>query len=135
MVADGIRQQRHESDLLYRCGGLLQRPLGQQCRHRAAGSRRAALRGREDCNGLQIVEHMKATSFVVNGKKAEVTVDPNTPLLWVIREHLKLTGTKFGCGIAQCGACTVHVNGDPLRYCVTPVSSVAGKSGQTNEGI
>ncbi len=78
---------------------------------------------------------MKATSFVVNGKKAEVTVDPNTPLLWVIREHLKLTGTKFGCGIAQCGACTVHVDGDPRRACVTPVSSVAGKSVTTIEGL
>jgi isoquinoline 1-oxidoreductase alpha subunit len=78
---------------------------------------------------------MSTQSLKVNGKAATVDVDPATPLLWVIREHLQLTGTKFGCGIAQCGACTVHVNGEPTRSCVTPVSAVAGKSITTIEGL
>jgi isoquinoline 1-oxidoreductase alpha subunit len=78
---------------------------------------------------------MSTTTIVVNGKTAQVDVDPATPLLWVIREHLKLTGTKFGCGIAQCGACTVHVDGEATRSCVTPVAAVAGKSVTTIEGL
>ncbi len=61
----------------------------------------------------------------VNGERVEVDADPSTPLLWVLREHLELTGTKYGCGIALCGACTVHVNGNPVRSCVFPVSAVA----------
>jgi aerobic-type carbon monoxide dehydrogenase small subunit (CoxS/CutS family) len=74
-------------------------------------------------------------SLQVNGKKYEVEVPPNTPLLWVIRESLGLTGTKYGCGISQCGVCTVHVNGEAIRSCVTPVSSVAGKEIVTIEGL
>ena len=65
--------------------------------------------------------------LTVNGKQQQVDVDPSTPLLWVLREQLGLTGTKYGCGIAQCGACTVHVDGVAQRSCVMPVSTVAGK--------
>jgi isoquinoline 1-oxidoreductase alpha subunit len=74
-------------------------------------------------------------SFTVNGKAEHSEQAPDTPLLWVIREELGLTGTKFGCGIAQCGACTVHVNGNPTRSCSTPVSAVAGKKITTIEGL
>jgi aerobic-type carbon monoxide dehydrogenase small subunit (CoxS/CutS family) len=74
-------------------------------------------------------------SFEVNGKKVEVDVPPDTPLLWVIRETIGLAGTKYTCGIAECGACTVHVEGEPVRSCVTPVSDVAGKKITTIEGI
>ncbi len=74
-------------------------------------------------------------SFNINGKTAEVDVDPNTPLLWVIRDHLLLTGTKYGCGISECGACTVHVDGAATRSCVTPVSTVSGKNITTIEGL
>ena len=62
--------------------------------------------------------------FTVNGQRKEVNVDPNTPLLWVLREQLGLTGTKYGCGIAQCGACSVHINGEVERSCTIPISSV-----------
>ena len=71
----------------------------------------------------------------VNGQSWEVDVDEATPLLWVIREHTGLTGTKFGCGIAQCGACTVHLNGQPIRSCVTPVRAAANQQITTIEGI
>lgn len=71
----------------------------------------------------------------VNGKRKEVEVAPDTPLLWAIRENLGLTGTKFGCGIGQCGACTVHIDGQVARSCVTPVSSAAGKEVTTIEGL
>ena len=74
-------------------------------------------------------------SFVVNGKEVHSEQPGDTPLLWVIREELGLTGTKFGCGIAQCGACTVHVNGNPVRSCSTPVSSAQGKKITTIEGL
>ena len=74
-------------------------------------------------------------SLTVNGQRRDADVDPNTPLLWVIREDLGLTGTKYGCGIAQCGACTVHVDGEPLRSCSAPVSAVAGKQVTTIEGL
>jgi isoquinoline 1-oxidoreductase alpha subunit len=74
-------------------------------------------------------------SLIVNGQRRDADVDPNTPLLWVIREDLGLTGTKYGCGIAQCGACTVHVEGEPLRSCSAPVSAVAGKRVTTIEGL
>jgi isoquinoline 1-oxidoreductase alpha subunit len=74
-------------------------------------------------------------AFVVNGQRKEVSVDGNTPLLWVLREHLKMTGTKFGCGIASCGACTVHIDGQPTRSCAMPVSLVEGKSVTTIEGL
>ena len=76
-----------------------------------------------------------ALDLEVNGKRASVDVDPATPLLWVIREALELPGTKFGCGAAQCGACTVHVDGRAVRSCVTPVSAVAGKKVTTIEGL
>ena len=75
------------------------------------------------------------TQFKINGKTVNVDAQPNTPLLWVIREHLKLTGTKFGCGTGQCGACTVHVDGDATFSCQTPVSSIAGKDITTIEGL
>jgi isoquinoline 1-oxidoreductase subunit alpha len=75
------------------------------------------------------------TAFTLNGGHTEVQVGPDTPLLWVLREHLKLTGTKFGCGIAACGACTVHVDGEAVRSCAMPVSLVAGKSVTTIEGL
>jgi isoquinoline 1-oxidoreductase alpha subunit len=71
----------------------------------------------------------------VNGESRELDVDPDMPLLWAIRDHLELTGTKFGCGMALCGACTVHIDGQPTRSCVTPVSAVAGKSITTIEGL
>ena len=74
-------------------------------------------------------------SLTVNGQRRDAEVDPNTPLLWVLREDLGLTGTKYGCGIAQCGACTVHVEGEPLRSCSAPVSAVAGKRVTTIEGL
>jgi isoquinoline 1-oxidoreductase alpha subunit len=73
--------------------------------------------------------------LTVNGKQQQVDVDPSTPLLWVLREQLGLTGTKYGCGIAQCGACTVHVEGVAQRACVMPVSAVAGKRITTIEGL
>jgi isoquinoline 1-oxidoreductase alpha subunit len=73
--------------------------------------------------------------FKVNNINQQVDVEPDTPLLWVVREQLKLIGTKFGCGMAQCGACTVHVDGRPTRSCVTPVSAVQGKSITTIEGL
>ena len=74
-------------------------------------------------------------SLVVNGKARNVNVAPDTPLLWVLRDSLHMTGTKFGCGIAQCGACTVHLDGQPVRSCSTPVSAAAGKKVTTIEGI
>jgi isoquinoline 1-oxidoreductase alpha subunit len=74
-------------------------------------------------------------SLKVNGKPYRVAAAPDTPLLWVIRDHLGLTGTKFGCGQSICGACTVHVNGEATRSCVTPLSAVAGKEIVTIEGL
>ena len=73
--------------------------------------------------------------LTVNGKAEEVDMPADTPLLWALRDHLGLTGTKFGCGMAQCGACTVHVNGAATRSCVTPISAVAGKKITTIEGL
>ncbi len=75
------------------------------------------------------------TVITVNGTEQELQVDPTTPLLWVLREQLELTGTKFGCGISQCGACTVHVNGVAMRSCITPISAVAGQNISTIEGL
>ena len=75
------------------------------------------------------------TRFKVNGKSVTVGVLPDTPLLWVLRDVLDLKGTKFGCGIAQCGACTVHVSGTPTRSCITPVSAVQGAEVTTIEGL
>jgi isoquinoline 1-oxidoreductase alpha subunit len=75
------------------------------------------------------------TAFTINGKAVSTRVDPATPLLWVIRDELGLKGTKFGCGIAMCGACTVHVDGQAVRSCVTPVSNVANSQITTIEGL
>jgi isoquinoline 1-oxidoreductase alpha subunit len=76
-----------------------------------------------------------AISFVLNGAPQTVDVSPQMPLLWVLRDTLNMTGTKFGCGMALCGACTVHIDGQAARSCVTPVSSVAGKKITTIEGL
>ncbi len=76
-----------------------------------------------------------STRFTLNGKATSVDVDPATPLLWTLRDDLAMTGTKFGCGIAACGACTVHVDGQPTRSCITPVSMVAGKKVTTIEAV
>jgi isoquinoline 1-oxidoreductase subunit alpha len=76
-----------------------------------------------------------SVTFNLNGKPVKAQAEPDTPLLWVIRDELGLTGTKFGCGMALCGACTVHLNGEPVRSCQTPVSSVAGKRVATVESL
>jgi isoquinoline 1-oxidoreductase alpha subunit len=75
------------------------------------------------------------TRLTVNGTQHDVDVDPDTPLLWVLRETVGLTGTKYGCGIAQCGACTVHIDGQAVRSCSLPLSAVAGKQIVTIEGL
>jgi isoquinoline 1-oxidoreductase subunit alpha len=74
-------------------------------------------------------------TLTINGKTHDVDVDPDTPLLWVLREWIGMTGTKYGCGIAQCGACTVHVDGTAMRSCMFPVSAAAGKQITTIEGL
>ncbi|NML04176.1 (2Fe-2S)-binding protein [Sphingomonas sp. G-3-2-10] len=76
-----------------------------------------------------------ATNFTLNGKPASFDGDPETPLLYVLRDHLNLTGTKYGCGVAQCGACTVHLDGKNRRSCITPISTVSGKTVTTIEGV
>ena len=76
-----------------------------------------------------------ATTFILNGKSQTLDVSPDMPLLWVLRDTLNMTGTKFGCGMALCGACTVHINGEMTRSCITPISSVAGKKVTTIEGL
>ena len=78
---------------------------------------------------------MAAVSFTVNGKARTVDADPSTPLLWVLRDHLGLTGTKYGCGIAQCGACTVHLGGEAIRSCQVPLAGLAGANIVTIEGL
>jgi isoquinoline 1-oxidoreductase alpha subunit len=78
---------------------------------------------------------MPVVSLNVNGHVHRVDADPQTPLLWVLRDDLGLTGTKFGCGVAQCGACTVHVDGQTMRSCVAPVSAIAGRKVTTIEGL
>ncbi|HYA59030.1 MAG TPA: 2Fe-2S iron-sulfur cluster-binding protein, partial [Burkholderiaceae bacterium] len=76
-----------------------------------------------------------ATSFVLNGERVVVDIEPATPLLWALRDQLRLTGTKFGCGIGACGACTVVVDGRAQRSCVTPLESVGGRAVTTIEGL
>jgi isoquinoline 1-oxidoreductase subunit alpha len=76
-----------------------------------------------------------AVQVTINGEARTLAADPNTPLLWALRDELHLTGTKFGCGMAQCGACTVHVNGQPMRACVTPISMLEGAKVTTIEGL
>ncbi len=78
---------------------------------------------------------MAPTTLTVNGRRHEVDVEPDTPLLWVLRDSIGLTGTKYGCGIAVCGACTVHLGGRPVRSCATPVSAVGSKAVTTVEGL
>lgn len=78
---------------------------------------------------------MASFKLNINGKEQQVDVDPGTPLLWVLRDHLNLVGTKYGCGIAQCGACTVHLNGVAMRSCVLPISSVGDQAVTTIEGL
>jgi len=84
---------------------------------------------------FQSKEFYMSVTLIINGTRREYEGDPNTPLLWVIREDVGLTGTKYGCGIAQCGACTVHVGGRPLRSCSAPVSAVADRPVTTIEGL
>jgi len=76
-----------------------------------------------------------SVTLTVNNQSHELDIDPDMPLLWAIRDHLQLTGTKFGCGMALCGACTVHIDGQAVRSCVTPVSAAAGKNVTTIEGL
>lgn len=78
---------------------------------------------------------MAEFNITINGKKKRVEADPNTPLLWILRDHLKLVGTKYGCGISQCGACTVHFNGSAMRSCQLPISSAADNEITTIEGL
>lgn len=78
---------------------------------------------------------MATYNLNINGKKQEVEVDGNTPLLWVLRDHMDLVGTKYGCGVAQCGACTVHIDGKAMRSCSLPISSVADNKITTIEGL
>ena len=75
------------------------------------------------------------TTLNVNGKSVDVDADPSTPVLWALRDTLGMTGTKFGCGVAACGACTVHINGQPTRSCVTPIAAAVGQKITTIEGI
>jgi isoquinoline 1-oxidoreductase subunit alpha len=87
---------------------------------------------------IMFVEHLKEgamTTLTVNGQRRNVEADPDKPLLWVLREDIGLTGTKFGCGVAACGACTVHVDGEPLRSCSIPLRSIAGANVVTIEGL
>jgi len=87
------------------------------------------------CRGNDSSQEVAVVSFTVNGKQRQVDVPPEMPLLWVLRESMNLTGTKYGCGIAVCGACTVHVDGAPVRSCITPASAVAGRRVTTIEGL
>jgi isoquinoline 1-oxidoreductase subunit alpha len=81
------------------------------------------------------MDDVATVSFTLNGKKRRVTGLPDTPLLWILREDLKLTGTKFGCGVGQCGACTVHINGSPTFGCLFPLSALEGLDVTTIEGL
>jgi len=89
----------------------------------------------QDAHATQLKRSVRVITLKVNGKTMNVDVDPGTPLLWVLRETLSLTGTKYGCGMAQCGACTVHLNGEAIRSCVKRVADAAGKEITTIEGL
>ena len=78
---------------------------------------------------------MAQFNISINGEKKQVDVDPSTPMLWVLRDHLQMTGTKYGCGIAQCGACTIHLNGSAVRSCQLPISAIGDKAIITIEGL
>jgi aerobic-type carbon monoxide dehydrogenase small subunit (CoxS/CutS family) len=98
--------------------------------------KRAINRPFYDRSGLHIEEGVMPTTILsINGERKVTEVDPDTPLLWVLRDTFGLTGTKYGCGIAQCGACTVHLDGQAIRSCVTPLSRADGKSVTTIEGL
>src|SRR5439155_21035737 len=84
---------------------------------------------------INLTEVFQIISFSVNKQSVNLDVDSSTPLLWVLRENLGLTGTKYGCGMAQCGACTVHLDGEAIRSCVAPVSRAVGKEVTTIEGL
>jgi isoquinoline 1-oxidoreductase subunit alpha len=84
---------------------------------------------------ILIIEESNVLNLTINGLRHELDLDPEMPLLWVIREHVGLTGTKYSCGIAECGSCTVYLNGVPARACVTPVSAAVGKEITTIEGL
>jgi isoquinoline 1-oxidoreductase alpha subunit len=84
---------------------------------------------------LNIKEKTSMLQLTINGKSKSVNVAPDTPVLWVLRDHLDMTGTKFGCGAALCGACTVHLDGAPIRSCITPVSAAVGHKITTIEGL
>ena len=81
------------------------------------------------------MSQMTTTSLIINGKRQSVTALPDTPLMWILREDLKLTGTKFGCGVGQCGACMVHVDGKSVFSCLLPIKDMAGRSITTIEGL
>ena len=78
---------------------------------------------------------MARFSFIVNKEQRSVDASPDTPILWILRENLGLTGTKYACGMAQCGSCTIHMNGNPIRSCITPISAIEGKELTTIEGL
>jgi len=114
------------------CARIGTRGLGKKSPR--SGNRLAAARQQNRESSLRIrALHMVALN--VNGKPTRVEADPDTPLLWVLRDTLQLTGTKYGCGMALCGACTVHLDGQPVRACSIPVSAVAGKKIVTIEAI
>src|SRR5262245_24854724 len=102
---------------------------------RAAASPLALRCAKADSPTTRLGGGMAMARLTVNDKSVEVNVNPSTPLLWVIREQVGLTGTKYGCGIAQCGACTVHLDGVAIRSCVIPVSAAEGKQVTTIEGL
>jgi|SRR6185312_2661800 len=85
--------------------------------------------------GITAGGYRMSIRFTVNGQARDLNVDPDMPLLWALRDHLALTGTKFGCGMSLCGACTVHIDGAPTRSCITPVAAVAGRQVTTIEGL
>jgi isoquinoline 1-oxidoreductase alpha subunit len=101
---------------------------------RATAASRAALRGSENAKEGHMSNKITA-ALTVNGQRRSISAHEDTPLLWVLREHLKLTGTKFGCGVGQCGACTVHLDGKPTQSCLHALKDVAGRSVTTIEGL
>ena len=94
---------------------------------------------RLDLSAIEIfkttIEAMSMANFTLNDRPVDIDIDESTPLLWVLRDTLKLNGTKFGCGLAQCGACTVHLDGQAIRSCITPVAAIEGRSVKTIESI